>query len=176
MRAAVYRTAVDVMSSVEPYDGEYRDDLGEALAVIISYGGTLDNIETLPGAPPVIHMLKWIAKKTHPFSKLYYGAKDALVPLLEERAVMAATTALVGVKKRRFQALDKDGCVRDLVEESEYDNVERSKLIVNTFGWALRAMAPRRHGPKPETGDNGENDQLNALFESLRAGPVETKK
>lgn len=171
-RARIYRNAIEIADEMPPYAGEYTDTLGEGLAAMVVDGATLDQIATLPNMPPLWHMTRWVAKSDHPFHKLYYGAKEALVALYEERAQSAASTPLIGVTRVRRQAVTRDGDVVDLEEEREADNVERSKLIVNTYQWGLSHMSPRKHGRNAEESKDGPTEQLKALFQSIRSGPV----
>lgn len=155
------------------FDGEYTDELGQLLSEMVADGITLDTISKLPNTPPLRLMLRWIADDSHPFRKLYYDAKNLMVALYEERALDAATQPLIGVIKTKKQAVTRDGDVVDLEEERIADNVERSRLVVDTYKWTLEHLAPRKHGRKATPDGQQPNEQLEALFSSLKEGPVE---
>jgi hypothetical protein len=167
-RVKRYKKALPIAQATPAFNGEYTTTLGETLSDMVADGCTLDNISTLPNMPPLRVMLRWIADTSHPFNKIYYDAKRAMVALYEERAFEAANKPLLATFTTRRQALDKNGAVVDLVEEREVDNVERAKLMVSTHQWTLSHLAPKKHSRQatPITGEGTE--QLEALFQSLK--------
>ncbi len=167
-KAQIFLRATEAAVLEPPYGGEYTERLGLVIAAMVADAATLDNISTLPNMPPLRDMLKWIAQESHPFSRLYYDAKRVLVPLYEERAQAVANRTLRAAKKRKYQAVDRFGEVHDLTEETESDNVERSRLIVDTYQWTLSHLSPRKHGRRAEDGGGGPNEQLKTLFDSLK--------
>lgn len=173
-RAALYRDAVEGLAAFPEWTPEsrYSEGLGLAMAACVAGGTTLDQLGSFAQCPPVRELCKWVVDAGHPFSKLYYGAKDLMVPLLEERALTIATTSLIGTRRRRYQSVTRDGDVEDLEESVEFDNVERSKLAVATYSWALEHMAPKKHGRKADPDSGRPNEQLEALFQALKAGPA----
>lgn len=172
-RAQLYRRAIEVVKELPEFSGEYTAALGDAFAVLIADGCTLDNVSSFACMPPRYMLLRWIADKEHPLSRIYYDAKALLVPLYEERAQAAADNPLRGVIVTRRQAVTKTGAVVDLREEREVDNVERSKLQVGTYQWTLSHLLPKKHGRNAQPAAGEPNDQLKALFESLKQGPAE---
>lgn len=167
-RAQIFRRATEAAEHEPPYEGVYTERLGLVLAAMVADGATLDNISTLPNMPPVYHMTKWIAQADHPFHKLYYDAKQVLIPLYEERAQTAAYQSLKATRRRRYQQVDKYGAIHDLVEEIETDNVARSALRFQAMQWTLSHLSPRKHGRNAEPGADEPNEQLKALFEALK--------
>lgn len=173
MRAAICRDAVEALALFPEWteQSEYTQQLGVVMAAAVADGATLDQLGTLPQCPPRRIMAGWVVDEQHPFHKLYYRGKELCSVLMEERAVVAATTSLVGVRRRRYQSVDREGDIHDLEEEIEFDNVERSRLVVGAYQWALEHLMPKRWGRRPETGQS--NEQLEALFQALKAGPVD---
>lgn len=172
-RLSLLHAAEEALQDVTAYNGEYTNELGEVMAAMVADGMTLDAMDTLDKLPPRRVILRWLTDTEHPFYKLYYEAKRMLVPLYEERAQTAASTPLIGVTKISRQALDRDGDPVDLYEERTADNVERSKLIVNTLQWSLSHLAPKKHGRNPDLSSDKPNEQLEGLFAALKAGPKE---
>jgi hypothetical protein len=170
-RATLYQKVLPLAEAAPPFKGEYTEQLGQLMFRFVSMGVTLDGIESLPNMPPLHILLLWL-KSDHPFSKLYFEAKALLVPLFEERAQTAANNRLPSVIKTKRQVLNKDDEIVELVEVREVDNVERSKLIVNTYGWTLAHLAPKKHGRKDAV-DDKPGEQLEALFQALKSGPAD---
>lgn len=171
-RAMLQKKAEPIAEALSPYNGEYTAELGEALFKMIVEGIGLDNITTLPNMPPLYDMLKWIGNTEHPFSKIYRDAKQLLLALYEERALNVALKPMQTVIKRTYQTV-VDGEVEDLYEERVVDNVERSKLAHAAYVWSLGHLAPKKHGRRAEDEGGGKNEQLEALFNSLKQGPAQ---
>jgi Bacteriophage Sf6, terminase small subunit-like len=171
-RAAQYLRALPLAQSTPAFDGKYTPELGDTLRALVADGVSLDNIVTLPNMPKLHNLLAWIADDTHPFRKIYYDAKRTLTALYEERAHDAAHKPLIQTIRTRREVLDREGNVVLVTEEKEIDNVERSKLIVNTTQWTLSHLQPKKHGKNPDVGSGGVSPQLQALFDSINSGPA----
>lgn len=150
----------------------YSDELDKQLFKLLSVGTSLDTISTLEGMPDLSAMLTWLADETHKFNSTYARARKLVIPLYEDRALDLALNPKIGVVRTKRQALTKDGEVVTLEEERTDDAVERARLGVQAYQWALGWMVPRKHGKQPDVNLNGKNEQLEALFQSLKAGPV----
>jgi hypothetical protein len=146
----------------------YTDELNEVLFELLCVGTSLDVISTLKGTPGLGTMLRWLAKEEHPFTITYTRARAMVVPLYEDRALAAALNPLIGKVRTKREVLDRDGNVVEVEEERESDNVARSALVLGGYQWALGWMVPKKHGAKPDEGSNKKNEQLEALFQSLK--------
>lgn len=155
---------------------EYTPELAEKLFDYIVSGLSLEKIGRIEGMPSMGLLLKWVGRKDHPFSSDYARAKQLLVPLYEEQARDAALDTLPGTITVQRTGIGPKGERIDIEEVRTIDNVERSKLIVGVNQWALSWMMPKKHGRLAQISDNEPNAQLAALFESLKAGPVEPEK
>jgi len=173
-RAGRQKKAEEVLEEMPArFEGEYTNDLGRVMARLVTEGCLLKEITTLDGMPDFSRLLAWTGDADHPFHKLYYDAKRARVAYLEEQVEEESNKVRRAVRVRRYQQLNKDGDVIDLVEKVETDNVERSKLHVSVLQWQLGYTAPAKHGPKAEPPkDDKGSAQLEALFRSLKAGPA----
>ena len=152
---------------------KYTKELDQVLFQLLSGGASLDTISALEGMPDLWELLGWMADANHTFSKTFLRAREQVVPLYEDRAMSLALDALPGVIKTRRQALDKFGGVVDLEEERTSDAVERAKLGLIAYQWALGWMLPKKHGKQADPEAGKPNAQLTALFDSLKSGPKE---
>ena len=118
-------------------------------------------------------MLRWLSDPKHKFNVTYTRSRESVIPLYEDRALAAATGAVQGVVKTKKQVLDRFGNIVDVEEERIGDNVERAKLMLSGYTWALGWLSPRRHGHNASPDAGRPNEQLQALFDSLKQGPVD---
>lgn len=165
-------TAAPLIADLIGRSIEWSETLEEALYALISTGHGMEAISKMDGMPTLYRMLRWLGDDTHPFSTCYARAKQSLVPLYEEMAQRIASSPNLGEIRTEKQVLTKDGNVVDVVETRYVDNVERSKLAVQTMQWTLGHLKPKKHGPKPETNEAGANTQLQGLIAAINAGPV----
>jgi hypothetical protein len=93
--------------------------------------------------------------------------------LYEDRARDLALNPSIGVTKTTRQVLNKNGDIVTVKETREADSVERAKLGLSAYQWALGWMLPKKHGRQADPTANQPNDQLKALFDSLKSGPAE---
>ena len=154
-------------------DWPYTDELDAQLFQLLSTGSSLDTISRLEGMPPLWVILGWLADETHKLNSTYTRARKMVIPLYEDRALDIALNPKLGIVKVKRQALTKDGEVVDLEETRESDNVERAKLALGAYQWALGWMVPKKHGRAAMQADDKPNEQLESLFQSLKAGPVQ---
>jgi hypothetical protein len=156
-----------------PYSG-WTPEVEQALYELIGTGHSMREIAKMSGMPRLIDMLSWLTDDTHVFSTLYARARQAATTLYEEEIQRIGTTPQRGRIRVEKQQLTKDGDLVDTVETRYIDNVERSKLAVATLQWTLGHLKPRKHGPRPEAEQSSGSAQLEGLFASLKAGPVDT--
>ena len=123
--------------------------------------------------PSLGTILGWIGDKDHPLSEIYPRAKALLIPLFEERMALSAIDPERFVIVTRRQVLNRDGDVVNVVEEKEVDNVQRSALKMEAYKWTLGHLQPKKHGKQSQPDADKPNEQLEALYQSLRAGPKE---
>lgn len=170
-RARLKVVALEELKDLPPFNGEYNDELGAALADRVADGMTLDQIASLPNTPPGRVLRRWIMTDGHPFRVLYYEAKKLMVPLYEERAQDAALQPLLGKKRKKKQQFNvAAGKIVNLEDEEEFDNVERARLIVNTYQWSLSHLEPKKHGRNiiPDADNGALRDLLQQFRERNR--------
>ena len=144
----------------------YTDELDALLFELLSIGTSLDTISSLEGMPELWQLLRWLGDESHRLSRTYARARELVIPLYEDRALALSLTPQSGVVRTRRQTVTKDGDIVDLNEERESDAVERSKLALSAYQWALGWMAPKKHGPKPIQLE--DNDALKDLLGAFR--------
>ena len=152
-------------------DYPYTDELDAKLFRLLSTGSSLDTISKLEGMPPLWTILGWLADETHKLNSTYTRARKMVIPLYEDRAMDIARNPQSGIIKVKRQALTKDGDIVDLEETREADNVERAKLALGAYQWALGWLVPKKHGKQATQDADKPNEQLESLFASLKAGP-----
>jgi Bacteriophage Sf6, terminase small subunit-like len=151
---------------------DYTDEVDVQLFSLLSIGTSLDTISSLQGMPDLCDMLGWLADETHKFSSTYTRARKLVVPLYESRALDAAINPLKAVVKTTRQVPTKFG-IETVEEVREGDNVERAKLMMSGYQWALGWMVPKKHGRHANPMSGEPNEQLAALFDSLKQGPAD---
>jgi hypothetical protein len=123
--------------------------------------------------PELWELLSWLADLNHAFAKSFSRARELVIPLYEDRALSLALYSQTGVVKTRRQVVTKDGDIVEVEETREGDAVERAKLGLSAYQWALSWMLPKKHGKQADPEAGKPNAQLTALFDSLKAGPKE---
>jgi hypothetical protein len=158
----------------KPIETKYTDELDANLFKLVCTGASLDTISNLEGMPELYELLAWLADETSRFALTYTRARKLVVPLYENRAMDVALNPTAGLVKIKKQVVTKGGGIVTVREEQSRDAVERAKLAMSAYQWALGWMVPKKHGKLPDLGDQKKNEQLEALFQSLKSGPVET--
>lgn len=152
---------------------EWSNELGEDLYVLMSTGHSMEATSKVDGMPSLFQMIRWLADKSHPFNEIRARALENLVPYYEELAKDIALTNNNAEIKTRKQVVTKDGDIVWVTEKRYVDNVERSKLAVQTLQWTLGHLMPKKHGRNPDLTGEKPNAQLEGLFAALKAGPKE---
>ena len=126
---------------------------------------TLSKIQAEPRFPDLPTLYDW-QKDNLIFAKAYDRARAVQYDLKAEWLDELAASALVGTRTK-VKSSDKDG----ISEETQtYDNVERSRLIVDTGKWLLAKRAPKKYGITPfeEGGEESLQELLGAFRERNR--------
>jgi hypothetical protein len=153
-------------------DTLWTEELGAKLFTLFATAHTLDEVAALEGMPPLFTLLTWLATQNNPFAVIYKEARERMIPLIEDRAVTAASKPYMTEIVTTREVIDKDGEIREVTERKIVDNTARSQLAADAYRWLLAVKKPKTYGRQPD-GPGGANEQLEGLFASLRAGPVE---
>jgi hypothetical protein len=91
----------------------------------------------------------------------------------EEEIEEIARNPMTGIVTVRGQRVTKDGDVIDVVEERASDMLGHRQLLIDTHKWTLAHIMPKKHGRQADPEAGKPNEQLTALFASLKQGPAE---
>lgn len=123
---------------------------------------TLSILNAEPDMPTVYTLYDWLRDHSD-FEKHYARSRDIQYDLQAERLKHLARTPLIGtIKVTRTGG--KDG---GSTEVREHDNVDRTRLIIDTDKWILSKMRPKKYGVQPLEADG--NDALQELLNQFRA-------
>ena len=153
-------------------DTKWTVELGAKLFTLFATAHTMDEVAAIEGMPPLFTLLTWLATQNHPFAAIYKEARERMIPLIEDRAVTAASKPYMTEIVTTREVIDKDGEIREVTERKIIDNTARSALAADAYRWLLAVKKPRTYGRQPDA-PGGANEQLEGLFASLKAGPVE---
>ena len=118
--------------------------------------------------PDEYQLWKGIGDEQSKISQAYARGKQIAVARYEEEIEAIASTPILGTVRTKGQRVTKDGDVIDVEETRESDMLGHRALLIDTHKWTLAHLRPRKHGQKPDEGGNKRNDQLEALFQSLK--------
>lgn len=90
--------------------------------------------------PSHFAILKWLREKPE-FASQYARATDARADAIFDEMFDIADDGTNDFRQRE----NRDGAI---IEELDYDHVQRSKLRIDTRKWALARMAPRKYGER----------------------------
>lgn len=127
--------------------------LGQEICSRMAEGRSLKSICEDEDMPSQSMVFRWLADETRSdFREKYRAFMTFRADALHEIMLNTATTPLLGEIKATKET--KDGTF-DEVKIS--DNVERSKLIVNTIQWQLARMEPKKYGDKVQYSGDQDN-------------------
>jgi len=152
----------------------YTEELGARIYDLLVAGISIMKIAEMDGMPSDVTMFKWIGDPKHPFSTLYKNAKQLMVARFEEENQRIADEPQIGeIITTRESINPVTGELQTTTEVKKYDMLEHRKLRIATRQWTLSHLMPKKHGHHAQPGGDAPNEQLNALFAALNAGPKE---
>lgn len=113
----------------------YSDELAERLCERIAAGELLTRIEREDGMPNYATVYRWLEKNTA-FRELYARAREIGWSRLAEQIVELSDDS-------RGDVIIEDGETR-----VDHENVQRSRLMVDTRKWLLSKVLPKIYGDK----------------------------
>ena len=124
----------------------YTEALAAKICRRLAEGETLRAICRDPAMPDKATVLRWLAdKKKADFRDQYAHAREMQADALFDEALEIADDA------SSDWSTDKDG-----KKVLDHENIQRSRLRVDTRKWAAGKMSPKRYGDKIQhTGDGG---------------------
>lgn len=135
----------------------------------VSAGEFIEHMAHKDGLPGATTMWKAIGNEQHLVAKAYARGKMCIVAKYEEDIAIEALN-----ERRTKIRVTKIGVDGSSIETRVVDNTERSKIKIDALKWQLAHLRPKKHGRNADAGDAGKpNEQLEALFQALQAGPVD---
>jgi hypothetical protein len=131
----------------------YTEALGTRISDLLVAGLSVMKIAKMPGMPSEVRMFRWIGTPDHPFSAIYKEAKALMVSRFEEE----------------IQAISDEPHIGELVTTREVYVDGALKTITE-----VRKVDMFEHRKQAQVTDDKPNEQLNALFAALKAGPADT--
>ncbi len=124
----------------------YTEPLAAEICRRLAEGETLRSVCRDKAMPDKASVLRWLGDKTKAdFRTQYAHARDMQADALFDEALEIADDATGD------WSTDKDG-----KKVLDHENIQRSRLRVDTRKWAAGKMAPKRYGDKVQhTGDGG---------------------
>ena len=123
---------------------------------------SLAKLNADPAMPTVWHFYTWLDE--HPdLAKAYARAREVQADIQAERLNELSRAPLIGTITVEKTG-GKDGPTTEI---RRHDNVDRSRLIVDTEKWILAHLRPKKYGTSPVEVDGG-NNALQELLDSFR--------
>jgi hypothetical protein len=130
---------------------DYSFELSEEICLRLSYGEGLVKICKDPLMPHRSTVIRWIAK--HPdFCDRYALAREAQADYLLEELIDIADD------KENDTYEDAKGNIR-----VDHENVNRSRLRVDTRKWVISKLAPKKYGDRVDLATTDHNWTVNGI-------------
>jgi hypothetical protein len=149
---------------------KYTPQTGETVLRHLSHARPLSWIERQPGLPSAQTILRWMDPESTTFvtgfRERYARAREAAADHLAAEALAIADDP-TGDYITRYNAKGEE------YEVPDYENVQRSRLRVDTRKWAAAKFAPHKYGDRivqEVTGPDGGPVQTASVVVDLTAG------
>jgi hypothetical protein len=157
-----------VVHGATPKPTKYDAELGKRICLMFATDPEMNllKMNSDPELPTVWHFYEWL-RDHNDFEKLYARAREIQGDLqAAELEVMAATPMLGTITVQRTGG--KDGAT---TETRTHDNVDRTRLRVDTRKWLLSKLRPKKYGLQPIEVEG--NDALQELLGAFRQRSTE---
>jgi hypothetical protein len=139
----------------------------------VTLGVPVKQLAQTQGLPSEFVLWKCIANERSELHTAYARGKQTAVARYEEEIELIASTPITGEVVVYGQHVTKDGDVVPTEERRVADMLGHRQLLIDTHKWTLAHIRPKKHGRLAAPAGNEPNEQLEALFQALQAGPVE---
>jgi hypothetical protein len=146
---------------------EYTPEKGDAICALLAEGKSLRAICAQEGMPAMSSVLLWVVKgaRNHEiykaFSEQYRDAREAQAELFGDELIDIS---------------DEESLTSRRAEDGEtvcFDNVQRSKLRVDTRKWVMSKLLPKKYGEKVTlAGDKDNPIEISDAKSALLRGVV----
>ena len=168
LRTADGKHALVVQGAV-PRPTKYTFELGKRVCMAFATDTrmTLGRLNADPTMPTIMTLYDWLTD--HPdFEKLYTRARQIQQDTQAEELADDAEAIRRGEIRVTKSGTDAQGNSFDSEEVRVIDNVDRSRLYVETRKWLLSKQRPKKYGIQPVEVDN-TNGGLTDLLAQFRA-------
>lgn len=138
---------------------KYTEELAHQIVERMIDGESIRSICASPGMPSRVTVLKWVADDHEGFGKLYSAAYEARAHVMVEDAIEIADDARNDWMRRN--APDDEGW------QFNGENVQRSRLRVDTRKWSAGKLHPRQYGDRNVTELTGPNGGPIAVHQQI---------
>lgn len=122
---------------------EYNQKVADSVCEYLSLGMSMRSVSKLEGMPAPATMFKWM-REHDDFLKQYVKAKQESADAMAEEILDIADDASLDVE------------VTDKGVRTNSENIQRSRLRVDTRKWLMAKMKPKRYGDKLDLTTDGE--------------------
>ena len=123
---------------------------------------SLTRMNADPTLPTVWHFYAWLDSHSD-LAKSYARSREVQIDIQAERLKDISRTPMTGIVKVTRTG-GKDGTT---VETRESDNIERTRLIIDTEKWIASKLRPKKYGAQPIEVEG--NDALKDLLGAFRS-------
>ena len=154
---------IKVMHSDIPRPTEYDEKLANKICMMFATDPdmSLTRMNADPTLPTVWHFYEWCDSHSQ-LSKSFARAREVQIDIQAEQLKDISRTPLTGIVK----VTRTGGLQGDTTEIRESDNIERTRLIIETNKWIASKLRPKKYGAQPIEVEG--NDALKDLLGAFR--------
>lgn len=137
------KTKTSTSKSLTGRPSSFSAEIANTICAKIGEGLSLREIGSLPGMPSRYAVNRWL-QENEDFRNQYAHARELQVQHMADEILEIANDGRNDWMIRQDEKTGKESLVPN------YDNVQRSRLRVDTYKWLLSKLAPKRFGDKLE--------------------------
>jgi hypothetical protein len=154
---------IKVMHGDIPRPTKYDEELANKICMMFATDPdmSLTRMNADPTLPTVWHFYEWCDSHSQ-LSKSFARSREVQIDIQAERLKDISRAPMAGIVKVT-RVSDKDGTT---TETRESDNIERTRLIIDTEKWIASKLRPKKYGAQPV--ELEANDALKDLLGAFR--------
>ena len=155
---------VTVIHGDTPRPTEYDEELAGKICMMFATDPdmSLTRMNADPTLPTVWHFYEWCDSHSQ-LAKNFVRAREVQIDIQVERLKDTSYTVRPGIVK----VTRTGGLQGDITEIRESDNIERTRLILDTEKWIYSKLRPKKYGAQPIEVEG--NDALKDLLGAFRS-------
>ncbi len=143
----------------------FKQEVADKICEGLSQGMSLRAVSRQEDMPSIPTILLWMSQNSS-FLEQYTRAKEVGIELLAEELIEIADDATNDYMERK----NSDGSVEMVIDQ---ENIQRSRLRIDTRKWALSKILPKKYGDRVEVANTGNitvlvNRQINQLTDDSK--------